>query len=117
MIDSRIFYGHDLPGLNGDWNRPADRPSDREAACDSLQAQKELLHLILDVASEAILGLDEQGWSLSAPQLPEYSRLQSGRRLGGDKHLHALIHHSHADGSPYPLEKCPINRTLTQVRG
>jgi len=29
-----------------------------------------------------------------------------------DRDLHALFHHSYADGAPYPHEACPVQRTL-----
>jgi diguanylate cyclase (GGDEF)-like protein/PAS domain S-box-containing protein len=44
----------------------------------------------------------------------------TGLRLLGYRHasellgrnIHYLIHHTHADGSPYPMEQCPIVQTL-----
>ena len=33
------------------------------------------------------------------------------------KSMHALTHHSHADGSPYPVEQCPIYRVLHSGHG
>ncbi|MEY4642003.1 MAG: hypothetical protein RLZZ227_1997, partial [Pseudomonadota bacterium] len=38
----------------------------------------------------------------------------------GAKPLHYLVHHHRADGKPYPMEECPINRALPEnftVRG
>ena len=31
------------------------------------------------------------------------------------QNMHALSHHTHADGSPYPAEDCPISRSLTNL--
>ncbi|HEX7005177.1 MAG TPA: PAS domain S-box protein [Trueperaceae bacterium] len=33
-----------------------------------------------------------------------------------DRPLHYLLHHSRPDGTPYPIEECPIDRALTENR-
>ena len=30
---------------------------------------------------------------------------------------HALLHHSHEDGSPYPPDQCPLTRTMYERAG
>jgi formate hydrogenlyase transcriptional activator len=66
------------------------------------------LRLVLDSASEAICGCDSGGTCL-------FSNLAAARILGYDdpaeligKNLHALEHHTRKDGTPYPIEECPI---------
>jgi signal transduction histidine kinase len=31
------------------------------------------------------------------------------------RNMHDLIHHSHADGTPYPAEECPIQKTISDL--
>src|ERR1700684_3532457 len=66
------------------------------------------LRLVLDSATEAICGCDSEGTCL-------FSNLAAARILGyGDpaellgKNMHALEHHTRKDGTPYPIEECPI---------
>src|SRR5271170_7888474 len=69
---------------------------------------EERIRLILDSASEAICGCDSEGTCL-------FSNPSAARILGYDdpaeligKNMHALEHHTRKDGTPYPLEECPI---------
>jgi formate hydrogenlyase transcriptional activator len=75
---------------------------------DPLHNSEERIRLILDSAMEAICGCDSEGICLfsnpSAARILGYS--DSAELLG--KNLHALEHHTRKDGTPYPLEECPI---------
>jgi formate hydrogenlyase transcriptional activator len=75
---------------------------------DVLCNREELIRLILDSATEAICGCDSGGTclfaNLSAARMLGYS--DSAELLG--KNMHALEHHTRKDGTPYPLEECPI---------
>jgi PAS domain-containing protein len=75
-----------------------------EEALEKINRQKEL---ILNSASEGILGLDLNGNHIfvnpAAAQMLGYSV----KELLG-KHAHEIWHHSRADGSPYPEAECPI---------
>jgi formate hydrogenlyase transcriptional activator len=69
---------------------------------------EEQVRLILDSASEGICGCDSEGTCL-------FSNLSAARILGYDdpaeligKNMHALEHHTRKDGTPYPIEECPI---------
>ena len=69
---------------------------------------EERVRLILDSASEAICGCDSQGTCL-------FANPSAARILGYDdpaeligKNMHALEHHTRKDGTPYPIEECPI---------
>jgi formate hydrogenlyase transcriptional activator len=80
----------------------------RMQAPNSLLNSDELIRLILDSASEAICGCDSEGTCL-------FSNPSAARILGYDnpaellgKNMHALEHHTRKDGSPYPIEECPI---------
>jgi formate hydrogenlyase transcriptional activator len=80
----------------------------RVQAEDILLNSEELTRLILDSASEAICGCDSEGTCL-------FSNPSAARILGYDdpaellgKNMHALEHHTRKDGTPYPIEECPI---------
>jgi formate hydrogenlyase transcriptional activator len=75
---------------------------------DILLDSEERIRLILDSASEAICGCDSEGTCL-------FSNPSAARILGYDdpaeligKNMHALEHHTRRDGTPYPIEECPI---------
>ena len=84
----------------------------REEAHDEL-AKLQLAHqLILDAAGEGIYGLDSEGRIT-------FGNAASTEILGwhvGDvrgQRAHEVHHHSHADGSSYPREECPIYAAIT----
>ena len=63
--------------------------------------------LILGAAGEGICGLDSEG-------LTTFVNPAAARLLGWpvdellEQPMHALLHHTHADGSSYPRDTCPI---------
>jgi len=73
-----------------------------------------LLHLnsaILESAGEGIYGLDLNGLTTFAnPAATRMTGWSLNELLGRSQH--AQIHHSKADGSPYPRETCPIYAAL-----
>jgi formate hydrogenlyase transcriptional activator len=80
----------------------------RVQAEDALHNRDERIRLILDSATEAICGCDSDGTCL-------FSNLAAAQILGYDdpaellgKNMHALEHHTRKDGTPYPIEECPI---------
>ena len=82
--------------------------TDRKSPEQALSNSEELVRLILDSAAEAIFGCDPEGTCL-------FSNRAAARLLGYDdpaellgKNMHALEHHTRADGTPYPIEECPI---------
>jgi two-component system, OmpR family, sensor histidine kinase VicK len=80
---------------------------------EQTQAEEELTALtrrhesILDSVGDGIWGMDMEGRltfiNRSGAEMLGYSPQEL---LG--KNMHELIHHSHADGSPYPAEESPI---------
>ena len=82
--------------------------TDRKSAEQALSNSEELVRLILDSTAEAIFGCDPEGTCL-------FSNRAAARLLGYDdpaelvgKNMHALEHHTRVDGTPYPIEECPI---------
>ncbi|MBV5261498.1 PAS domain-containing sensor histidine kinase [Synechococcus moorigangaii CMS01] len=67
--------------------------------------------LILNAVGEGVYGLDLEGnvtfANPAAAQMIDWSL----EELIG-KSMHAVLHHSHADGRPYPRENCPIYAAL-----
>jgi len=85
------------------------------AEAESLDLQRRFRRL-LDSSGEGIYGLDSRGRCT-------FINDTAGRLLGYAPaevvglEMHALIHHSHADGAPYPLADCPIFAVLRTGRG
>src|SRR6201998_4461582 len=86
----------------------AEDNSKRMDAEDILLDSEERIRLILDSASEAICGCDSKGTCL-------FANPSAARILGYDdpaefigKNMHEVEHHTRKDGTPYPIEECPI---------
>ncbi len=84
----------------------------RQEAHDKLSKLQIAHQLILDAAGEGIYGLDNEGRIT-------FGNSASTEILGwhvGDvrgQRAHEVHHHSHADGSSYPREACPIYAAIT----
>jgi two-component system CheB/CheR fusion protein len=74
--------------------------------------REERIRLLLDSTAEAIYGIDLSGVCIfcnaACARLLGY---ESPSALVG-KQMHPLIHHSHADGTPYPPEQSPIYEAM-----
>jgi formate hydrogenlyase transcriptional activator len=91
--------------------------TERKQAEEALQKSDERVRLILDSAAEGIFGCDPDGTCLfcnrAAVNLLGYS--EPGDLLG--RNMHALEHHIAKDGTPYPIEECPIFVGFHENRG
>ncbi len=69
------------------------------------------LRLLLESTGEGIYGIDKKGncsfINQSALEMFGYEREEI---IG--KSIHKITHHSHADGSPYPAESCPMHKAF-----
>lgn len=63
--------------------------------------------LILDAAGEGIYGVDKDGKTTFVNPAAERMLGWSAEELVG-RVMHAVVHHSHEDGTPYSLRCCPI---------
>jgi len=84
-------------------------------ACEQSQAIKDSqqrTQLLLDSAAEGIYGVDTRGncTFINQAALHVLGYQDSNEFIG--KNLHGLIHHSHADGTPYPIQHCRIYQTF-----
>lgn len=67
--------------------------------------------LILESAGEGIYGLDRTGNTTFVNPAAAKMLQWSAEELVG-RSMHAVLHHSKSDGSPYPAEECPIYAVL-----
>lgn len=91
-----------------------ERRSDREECARLLRERSELARqwlLILDSAGEGIYGIDTQeNCSFVNKAAAEMLGYDPAELIG--KNMHALIHHTRPEGTPYPQAACPLNLTI-----
>jgi PAS domain S-box-containing protein len=80
----------------------------REQTEMALRESEERTRLVLDSTAEAIFGVDLEGCCTFCNQAT--LRLLGLRDAAQvlQRNMHDVLHHSHFDGSPYPIETCPI---------
>jgi len=80
----------------------------------SLVRSRELLErneLILHAAGDGIVGVDDGGTiTFANPAAAAMVGYDPAELVG--RNLHATLHHSRPDGSPYPFEECPVWASL-----
>ena len=70
--------------------------------------------LLVESSGEGIYGVDLNGQLTSINAAVQILGVSQDDVLG--QHMHALIHHTHPDGSPYPNEQCPTFLAYTSGR-
>jgi two-component system, OmpR family, sensor histidine kinase VicK len=87
---------------------------------EKMQAEDRLRTLIrqsnsiLESVGDGIFGIDLEGKvTVINPAAAQMLGYKSQEMLG--KPMHAMTHHSRADGSPYPIEECPITNSLKHL--
>lgn len=85
--------------------------SQRRKAEEELNYQKRLLQTVTENTSLALFLLDESQQCIYMNEAAERITGFSFDELKGNR-LHTFIHHSRPDGSPYPIEECPIDHAL-----
>ena len=77
-----------------------------EARTAELRHMEQRAQLLLDSAASGLIGTDKDGRTVFAN--PAACRMlgYTAEEMHG-RDLHALIHHHHSDGRPYPVGQCP----------
>jgi PAS domain S-box-containing protein len=90
--------------------------TDRKSAEEALTEAEERSRLLLESAGEGIFGVDNQGRITFIN--PSATRMLgfTGEELFGNT-IHSIIHHSHNDGTSYPVEECPMYKAYTLGEG
>lgn len=82
----------------------------RRAQAQQLESEA-FTRLLLDSASEGFYSIDRSGAvTLCNQAFLTLLGFESRDQVLG-RHLHRIIHHSHPDGSDYPVHDCPIQHT------
>ena len=83
----------------------------------ALQDSEERARLLLDSTAEAIYGMDLAGnCTLANRACLQTLGYENAKQLVG-KSVHDVIHHTHADGSPYPVTECRIHQAFGRGEG
>jgi PAS domain S-box-containing protein len=98
-------------GTNTDVTEQRETAAERERLAAEIDRHRLLLKTVTDNATSALLLMDTEGrgtfWNPAAERMTGYSAEDA---LG--KTLHELIHHTRPDGTPFPIEECPIDLAL-----
>ena len=91
--------------------------TERKQAEEAVRLSEERVRLVLNSAAEGIFGCDSQGTCLfcnpAAVQILGYNDPQE--LLG--QNMHRLEHHTRKDGTPFPIDECPIFMGFLENRG
>ncbi|MEJ2180790.1 MAG: PAS domain S-box protein, partial [Gammaproteobacteria bacterium] len=83
----------------------------------ALRDSEAQVRMLLNSTAEAIFGVDTDGNSTFAnPACVRMLGYEQDEELLG-KYMHQLIHHTRADGSPYPVDECQIYAPLISSEG
>ncbi len=88
--------------------------SEQIRAEDQLRALSRQSNSILESVGDGIYGIDLDGnCTVVNPAASQMLGFKPEEILG--RNMHDLIHHSHADGTPYPAAECPIQNTINDL--
>ncbi len=113
---TRWFQGSGAPVYDCDcrllhWVLVAQSVHERRLAEIKRLESEAFTRSLLDAASEGFYSIDTEGnVTLCNQAFVNLLGFASKDELLG-RQLHHVIHHSRPDGSPYPVEQCPIQRT------
>jgi len=93
--------------------RVEERTAELQENQTCLELAEERSRLLLESAEEGIFGVGEDGLvNFINPAALAMLGFEADELIG--QKIHPLIHHSRPDGSPYPLEECPMYHSLTR---
>ena len=88
--------------------------SEHKRAEEALRQSEESKRLLLQAVGDGIFGVDTIGqMTFVNPAALRLLGFSEEEMLG--QSVHALIHHSHKDGSNYPVEDCPMYASYTKA--
>ncbi len=94
-----------------------DAPLPRQPAAENLIGSDELVRLLLNSTGEGIYGVDLDGnCTFANPACAKLLGYESVDQLLG-QHMHNLVHHTRANGEPYPVEECCIYQAYREHQG
>ena len=80
---------------------------------ERLEQAEEQSRLLLESAEEGIFGVAENGLvNFINPAGLALLGFEADELIG--QKIHPLIHHTRPDGTPYPVEECPMHQSLTR---
>jgi PAS domain S-box-containing protein len=90
-----------------------------ESPADAVQEKlrlAEYLKLLMESTDQGIYGIDRQGrCTFVNPSAAQMLGYHPDELIG--ERMHRLVHHTRSDGSPYPVEECPIYKAFEENRG
>jgi len=90
---------------------------EKTALAKEIENGEELLRSLLNSTGEGIYGVDLEGnCTFANPACVALLGFKSDAELLG-QHMHKLVHHTLANGAPYPVEECQIYKALWQREG
>ncbi len=91
--------------------------ADHQRAQEALYESEARIRLLLDSTAEAIYGINQLGdCTFCNPATVRILGYQEPQSLLGQQ-MHSVIHHTHADGTPYAGEDCKISKALEKGQG
>jgi PAS domain S-box-containing protein len=93
--------------------RVEERTAELKENQERLGQAEERSRLLLESAEEGIFGVAENGLvNFINPAGLAMLGFEADELIG--QKIHPLIHHTRSDGTPYPVEECPMHHSLTQ---
>jgi PAS domain S-box-containing protein len=114
----RIRLSHVTDSADG-WNfvTHIEDITEKKRTAELIRTSEERVRLLMDSTAEAIYGVDLQGdCTFANPACLGMLGYADSQAVIG-RNMHRLIHHSGADGSPYPVAECPVARSLGSGEG
>ena len=106
------FVWHNIRDRNRELEKVRRSRRRIEQAQTTIRALSQRNEMILNTAGEGIYGLDMEGrTTFINPAAAQMIGWQPEELIG--KPQHAILHHTKADGSPYPRDECPIYDALS----
>ena len=90
---------------------------ERKRAEEDLRESEERIRLLLESTAEGVLGGDMEGnCTFANPQAVRMLGYADASDLVG-RNVHEVVHHTRADGKPYPADECPVRQALLRGEG